>query len=86
MAGDLARALQLQQLPLQPGAPQPANNDSQWFSVVNNFEGEFTVSGLLRILQQVLHEVLQQSFTLPTRLFCQGLHFTNSGYISEAQK
>ena len=44
---------------------QPANNDKQWFSVAANFEGEVTVSGLLRLLQKILHEMLQQSFSLP---------------------
>ena len=53
---------------------QPLDSNAPWFSVAANFEEEFTVVGLLRVLQKILHEILQQSFTQPNE------YLTNLAY------
>ena len=53
---------------------QPANHTDQWFSVAANFQGEYTVSGILQLLQKILHELLQQSFAQPNE------YLTNLAY------
>ena len=63
---------------------QPYTEDSAWFSVAANFEGEFTVQGLLRLLQKILHEMLQQSFTLPND-YLTSLAYHACYYVSRLQ-
>ena len=47
-----------------------------------NFEGEFTVSGLLRLLQKILHEMLQQTFAMPNE-YITHLAYHSCYYISK---
>ncbi|CAE7238876.1 unnamed protein product, partial [Symbiodinium necroappetens] len=71
---------------LRPGEsdPQPTINDTAWFSVAANFEGDFTVEGLLRLLQKILHEMLQQSFALPSD-YLTSLAYHACYYMSKLQ-
>ena len=70
--------------PTTTGEAQPANDDAAWFSVAANFEGDFTVHGLLRLLQRILHEMLQQSFTLPSD-YLTSLAYHACYYVSKLQ-
>ncbi|OLP90072.1 hypothetical protein AK812_SmicGene28379 [Symbiodinium microadriaticum] len=63
---------------------QPDADDSAWFSVAANFEGDFTVQGLLRLLQKILHEMLQQSFALPSD-YLTSLAYHACYYVSKLQ-
>ena len=49
-----------------------------------NFEGDFTVSGLLRILQKILHEMLQQTFGMPNE-YLTHLAYHACYYLSKLQ-
>ncbi|CAE7798805.1 YCF1, partial [Symbiodinium necroappetens] len=72
--------------PPQPSTEQPPQPDSDtaWYSVAANFEGEFTVSGLLRVLQKILHEMLQQTFSLPNE-YLTHLAYHSCYYLSKLQ-
>ena len=71
-----------QQLPEQP-APQP-EPDTAWYSVAANFQGDFTVSGLLHVLQKIAHEMLQQTFGLPNE-YLTHLAYHSCYYLSKLQ-
>ncbi|CAE7794347.1 unnamed protein product, partial [Symbiodinium necroappetens] len=71
--------------PPQPDpAPLPHEMDTPWYSVAANFDSEFTVSGLLRILQKILHEMLQQTFGLPNE-YLTHLAYHSCYYLSKLQ-
>ncbi|CAE7800173.1 APUM5 [Symbiodinium sp. KB8] len=76
-----------------PQPPQPPSNsqqpptmdpETQWYSVAANFDGEFTVSGLLRVLRKILHEMLQQTFNVPNE-YLTHLAYHSCYYISKLQ-
>ena len=70
-------------LPAHPPQP-PVEMENPWFSVSANFEGDFTVSGLLRLLHRVLHEILQQSFSHPNE-YLTNLAYHACYYLSKLQ-
>ncbi|CAE7275082.1 unnamed protein product, partial [Symbiodinium sp. KB8] len=63
-------------------ASQPVEHENPWYSVAANFNGEFTVSGLLRLLQKILHEMLQQTFAMPNE-YITHLAYHSCYYISK---
>ncbi|CAE7336523.1 YCF1, partial [Symbiodinium microadriaticum] len=70
--------------PEEPELTQPAADDNAWFSVAANFDGEYTVQGLLRLLHRILHEMLQQSFALPSD-YLTSLAYHACYYVSKLQ-
>ncbi|OLP80146.1 hypothetical protein AK812_SmicGene39471 [Symbiodinium microadriaticum] len=72
------------QPPQPPSGPasQPVEHENPWYSVAANFNGEFTVSGLLRLLQKILHEMLQQTFAMPNE-YITHLAYHSCYYISK---
>ena len=64
--------------------PHMAADGTAWFSVAANFDGDFTVQGLLRLLQKILHEMLQQSFTVPND-YLTSLAYHACYYVSKLQ-
>ncbi|CAE7394441.1 unnamed protein product [Symbiodinium necroappetens] len=67
-----------------PLPPPPAETEHQWFSVAANFDGEYTVSGLLRLLHRIMHETLQQSFTQSNE-YLTNLAYHACYYLSKLQ-
>ena len=73
-------------LPTTATAPtaQSPEAEAPWYSVEANFGEEFTVAGLLRVLQKILHEILQQSFSQPNE-YLTTLAYHACYYVSKLQ-